>query len=87
MEFTTLQLPATLGLNEAVPLCESLRGLRGQAVMLDASRVEHLGGLCLQVLLSARKTWAADDVPMAIANSSSAFTDALALFGASALAT
>ena len=27
---------------------------------VDASGVERLGGLCLQVLLSARKTWAAE---------------------------
>jgi chemotaxis protein CheX len=85
--FTLVELPPVLGLNEAAPLCAQLRALRGQPLMVEASHVERIGGLCLQVLLSARKTWAFDGIPMAIANSSSAFKEAVALLGASSITT
>ena len=66
---------------------DRLSAVRGRPLKLDASRVERLGGLCLQVLLSARITWAVDGLPIAVVNSSPAFTDALALFGASSFTT
>lgn len=55
-----MQLPETLDLNAAEPLRQALAEQRGHPVMLDGSQVTRLGGLCLQVLLSARKTWADD---------------------------
>jgi chemotaxis protein CheX len=76
-----VQLPEVMDLNQAQPLAARLRGMRGKAVALDASRVERVGGLCLQVLLSARNSWASDNFPIAIVNPSQAFSDALALFG------
>jgi chemotaxis protein CheX len=75
-------LPAILDLNAAGPLAARLLALRGAAVTLDASQVSHLGGLCLQVLLSARATWAADGVALDVTGRSQTFDDALALFGA-----
>jgi len=56
---------------------------RGQPVTLDASNVERLGGLCLQVLLSARKTWAADGVDLTITPQSQGFSEQWTAFGAS----
>ena len=85
--FTVIELPTVLGLNEAAPLCAQLRALRGRPVKIEASQVERMGGLCLQVLLSARKTWALDGVPLAIANSSVAFKESVALLGASSITT
>ncbi len=78
----SVRLPARLDLNAAAPLAEQLRGLRGRAVAVDASKVERLGGLCLQVLLSARAAWAADHTAFEVANPSAAFQADLALFGA-----
>ena len=75
-----LQLPAILDLGAAAPLAEELVRLRGQPLTLDASQVERLGGLCLQVLLSARTMWAEDSLRLSIARRSAAFDDALALF-------
>jgi chemotaxis protein CheX len=79
------RLPAILDLNAAGPLAARLLALRGAAVMLDASQVSRLGGLCLQVLLSAQATWAADGVTLDVTDRSQAFDDALALFGAGRL--
>jgi chemotaxis protein CheX len=81
----TVNLPEVLGLTAAAPLAARLVALQGSPVVLDASKVMRLGGLCLQVLLSARVTWATADKPLTISNPSPAFQDAWVLFGAPAL--
>ncbi len=77
-----LCLPETLDLPAAQQLAGELNACRGAPVTLDASQVKRMGALALQVLLSARKTWAADGQPLAIRSPSPPFSDALALFGA-----
>lgn len=77
-----LQLEPVLDLGAAERLHGRLTDLRGRPLDIDASQVERLGGLCLQVLLSARKTWREDGQPAVISQSSSAFDDAWALFAA-----
>ena len=49
-----------LDLTAASGLREQFIGRRGSALRVDASRVERLGGLCLQVLIAARAAWAED---------------------------
>ncbi|WP_428153895.1 STAS domain-containing protein [Brevundimonas sp.] len=78
----TLILPDVLDLNAAEPLKAELLALRGHPLTLDASAVERLGGLCLQVLLSARKTWAADGVNLSLGSVSQYWTEQWAAFGA-----
>jgi len=77
-------LPAVLDIRAAEPLKTELLAAWGQALTLDASGVERLGGLCLQVLLSARKTWAADGQTLTVAPSGDAFSEQWAAFGAPA---
>jgi chemotaxis protein CheX len=84
-QFTVVPLPENLGLTAAAPLAARLCQLSGAPLELDASRVERLGGLCLQVLLSASVTWAAANTPLTIRNPSSAFLEAWSLFGAPSL--
>ena len=78
-----VELPARLDLTAAAPLHEQLLGLRGEALEIDASKVESLGGQCLQVLLSAVVTWKADTVPLHITNASPGFEGGLRLLGLS----
>lgn len=75
-------LPAVLDLQYAEPLRAELLGLRGRPVVIDASRVERLGGLCLQVLISAKTSWAADGTMLDIAPVSDAFAQHWTMFGA-----
>ena len=76
-------LPSVLDIRAAGPLQAEILGLRGQPLTLDVSAVERLGGLCLQVLLSARATWAADGQPLTVApGETEAFLDQWAAFGA-----
>lgn len=78
-----LHLPAILDLQAAKPLANAIAGFRRRPLTLNASQVERLGGLCLQVLLAARTTWAADEIAFGVADSSAAFNAALILAGAS----
>ena len=52
-----VSLQPILDLQAAEPLRAELMALRGRPLSLDASQVTRLGGLCLQVLMSARKIW------------------------------
>ncbi|MBW4035678.1 MULTISPECIES: STAS domain-containing protein [Acidiphilium] len=55
-----LRLDPLLDIKAAAPLYALLRGQRGHDLVIDASAVERIGGQCLQVLLAARASWAAD---------------------------
>jgi len=77
-----LMLEPVLDLGAAERLHARLLELRGQPLDIDASQVERLGGLCLQVLLSARNTWRADGQGAVIGPASTAFEDAWAMFAA-----
>ena len=82
-----ISLASVLDLRAAEPLKAQILAVRGQPLTLDGASVERLGGLCLQVLLSARQTWAADGKALEIAPVSDAFTTQWAAFGAPALDT
>jgi chemotaxis protein CheX len=76
-----VSLPPVLDLQAAEPLRAELMSLRGRPLSLDASQVNRLGGLCLQVLMSARKIWVEDGVSLMVDQPSSGFSEQLAAFG------
>lgn len=78
----SLSLAPVLDLKAATPLAEALLALRGRTLAIDASSVERLGAQCLQVLLSARNTWAEDGVGFGVTDPSAPFIETLALLGA-----
>ena len=77
-----VSLQPILDLQAAEPLRAELMALRGRPLSLDASQVTRLGGLCLQVLMSARKIWAEDGLSLTVDQPSSGFSEQLAAFGA-----
>ena len=77
-----LMLEPVLDLGAAERLHTRLLELRGHPLDIDASQVERLGGLSLQVLISARNTWQADGHSAVIGQASAAFEDAWAMFAA-----
>lgn len=81
-----MQLAPVLDLSAAGPLWFDLCAARGQPVVIDASAVERLGGLCLQALLAAQSQWRADGVDFSIANASEAFVEGVKLMAAADLA-
>ncbi|MDO5528115.1 MAG: hypothetical protein Q4F71_01820 [Paracoccus sp. (in: a-proteobacteria)] len=77
---TTLKLPKRLDLTAAKPLARDLGAIEG-GVTLDAGEVEHLGGLCLQILLASARSRAQAGYGTALAACSDAFDGAIAQFG------
>jgi chemotaxis protein CheX len=77
-----LTLPPALDVACASELAVRLTELRGAPLVLEASAVERVTALGLQVLLSARLTWAADGAVLAVRAPSSPFQDAVRLSGA-----
>ena len=77
----TIELAEALDLPAAVSLAESLLKLVGEDLAIDASKVQRLGASCLQVLLSAERTWKAEGTSLTLAQSSPRFIDDLRLLG------
>lgn len=77
-----LKLVPVLDLNAAEPLKAELLARRGADLTIDASAVDRLGGLCLQVLLSAKRTWQADGVNLKLEPLSDALAEQWVAFGA-----
>jgi anti-anti-sigma regulatory factor len=63
-----IRLPEFLDLAAAKPLAKTLLERRGTPIVIDGSAVSQLGAQCVQVLLSAKKTWNADGVPLSLVN-------------------
>jgi chemotaxis protein CheX len=80
-----LELGEVLDLKAAGALHAELLTLRGRPIEVDASKVQRLGGLCLQVLVSAEATWRLDDQPFLLAQPSPEFDAGWALFAAPTL--
>ena len=76
-------LAPVLDLRAAEPVRGERLGPPGRPVRLDGSAVERLGGLCLQLLLSAIRTWRADGQALTFINASKALTTQWSAFGAS----
>ncbi|WP_333588211.1 STAS domain-containing protein [Phenylobacterium sp.] len=77
-----VSLSPVLDLQAAEPLRAELMALRGRPLRVDASQVSRMGGLCLQVLLSARASWAEDGMSLRVEAPSEGFLEQLAAFGA-----
>lgn len=77
----TLSLAKVLDLNEASALHGKLMAMRGKEVKIDASKVERVGALGVQVLMAAQKTWERDQLPFKFSNVSDAFAKTVQLLG------
>ena len=77
----TLSLVAVLDLNEASALRGKLVSMRGNNLKIDASGVERMGTLCVQVLMAAAKTWEEDKVSFTFSKVSDAFQKTMQLIG------
>ena len=76
-----LPLPENLDLPAARPLAKALLERRGKPIVLDGSSVRQLGAQCVQVLLSAKRTWSADRVPLSVINCAPRMIEDLQILG------
>lgn len=77
----TISLAAVLDLNEASTLRGKLMGMRGSNVVIDASGVERIGALCVQVIMAASKTWDEDKLSFTFSKVSDAFQKTMQMIG------
>ena len=83
----TLTLPAILDLRAVTQLKADIQAHSGAALDLEASSVERLGGLCLQVLIAAEAQWRSLGHAFRLANPSPAILNDLRLMNAALPAT
>jgi chemotaxis protein CheX len=76
-----LSLEKVLDLNEASALHGKLMSMRGSDVAVDASSVERAGALCVQVLMSAAKTWEEEKHSFTFSKISDALAKTMQLIG------
>lgn len=77
----SITLASELDIKAARPLAAELGAARGRDIRLNASQVDRVGAQCLQVLLSAAATWAADGAELTVEEPSPAFAAALQAAG------
>jgi chemotaxis protein CheX len=76
-----VNLPEVLDLPAAVSLAAALLERRGRPTVVDAQLPQRPGAQCLQVLMSAIKTWADDSVPLAFVNCGPLFIEHVRFLG------
>ncbi len=81
MSAQTFHLPEVLDLTAAAPLRAHLAALTGAPLNVDASGVQKIGGLCLQVLLAAGAAWASQGQELRVLEQSDAFMDGVRFMG------
>ena len=74
----SLELPAV---PEAETLAENFLHKRGGRLRVDAGGVARISVPCLQVMISAAATWAADKVPFEFINGSTTLQEELQTLG------
>lgn len=77
----TLSLDNVLDLNAAGSLHSKLMALRGSNLAIDATGVERVGTLCIQVLMSAAKTWEEEKKSLTFSGMSDALMKTMQLSG------
>ena len=79
--FRVIELPENLDMPVAAQLAESFAKLVGEPLEVDAARVQRLGASCLQVMLSAARTWKAEGDALTLKDPSPRFLEDLNLLG------
>ena len=74
-------LPPDPRANACGAFFDALKTHRGKPVRVDASAVDRMDTLVAQVMVIGARTWAADEVPFAIANPSAVVTAGLERLG------
>lgn len=80
---SVFMLGRKLDANGARSLAFDLLALRGQALQMDGSMVEAVGGLAVEVLIAAGLQWQADGLPIELVQPSVRLQDTLKTLGLS----
>lgn len=72
-----IELPSSLDVVAAPKLLREILEKKGSDIEIDASKVQRLGGQCLQILLAAEAAWADGHHMFKIKNPSPEFVEYL----------
>ena len=78
-----IKLDERLDSSAAEALLSDISGVQGADLVLDASAVAVLGGLCLEVLMCAKQVWQEAGKSLSIDKASEDFSEHLQRFGLS----
>lgn len=78
-----LPLPETFDRKAVSAFARTLLDHRGADAVLDASEVQRMGTLAVEMLISARKQWQMDGKTLSIRDASDPFLSAIEAVGAS----
>ena len=70
-----ITMEAHSGYSAVFKLLTALKDQRNSPVTVDASKVKHIGAPCLEVLMSAARSWKNDGVGFQIINHSDAYSE------------
>ena len=76
-----VSLPAKLDTATCADLRDQLKAASDDSIVFDASKVEQLGAMCLELLLSAVVLWRRAGHSISFENVSAQMTDDLTRFG------
>lgn len=76
-------LTAKLDSAAAIALRDQFLESKDDDIALDGSNVEYLGGLCLELMMSARHLWTSADKSFSLTDPSQKLLDDLGRFGLS----
>jgi chemotaxis protein CheX len=76
-----LKLPQTLDVAAVRAVREDLLARRGTATTMDASDIERIGALGVELLIAAQRQWQKDDSVLQLVGLSEAVTDAFTDLG------
>lgn len=79
--YCQITLASKLASAAAADLYRQLAEHRDETLVLDASKVEQLGALCMQILVAAARSWGAAGRSFAIVDPSDAFLESAATVG------
>ncbi len=77
-----LRLPPAVDLTSVKLIAEEIAAKRGSPLEIDAGDVMRLGGLGVQLLLSAQRSWEDDGIPVKITKWSDVFQRDIEQLGA-----
>ncbi len=76
-----IRLPVSLGTSAVEQVVADLSRRQLSPVQIDASGVEFFGALCLQALVSAKRSWNSENIQFEFVNPSEGFLDGMSLLG------
>lgn len=82
IESREVNLSSSLLSSSSIELWDILNAVQSQNIVLNMSKVENLGGQCLEMIIAAERSWKKSGLNFEIVNASDAFLRDVKFLGA-----